>query len=175
MNEIIETPYPDKRADKPKFLTETLFKEFDLPDKVLAGLGDAGFTHCTPIQARVLPLSLTGRDVAGQAQTGTGKTAAFLVTIFTRLMSPPKPGNRLPSAMVIAPTRELAHQIYEEAMVLGGHTDFKMVGGGRWGRLHPARLDCCGKAPIWSFARPGRIIDYFKRGLFSRHPVSEWW
>jgi len=165
MNEIIETPYPDKRADKPKFLTETLFKEFDLPDKVLAGLGDAGFTHCTPIQARVLPLSLTGRDVAGQAQTGTGKTAAFLVTIFTRLMSPPKPGNRLPSAMVIAPTRELAHQIYEEAMVLGGHTDFKMVevvGGVDY--IRQAGLLREGADLV--ICTPGRIIDYFKQGIF---------
>lgn len=165
MNEPIENPYPDKRADKPKFLTETLFKEFDLPDKVLAGLGDAGFTHCTPIQARVLPLSLTGRDVAGQAQTGTGKTAAFLVTIFTRLMLLPKPGNRLPSAMVIAPTRELAHQIYEEAMVLGGHTDFKMVevvGGVDYTRQ--AKL--LRKGADLVICTPGRIIDYFKQGIF---------
>jgi ATP-dependent RNA helicase RhlB len=165
MNEIIETPYPDQRADKPKFLTETLFKVFDLPDKVLAGLGDAGFTHCTPIQARVLPLSLTGRDVAGQAQTGTGKTAAFLVTIFTRLMLLPKPGNRLPSAMVIAPTRELAHQIYEEAMVLGGHTDFKMVevvGGVDYTRQ--AKL--LRKGADLVICTPGRIIDYFKQGIF---------
>ncbi|RLB75984.1 MAG: RNA helicase [Deltaproteobacteria bacterium] len=165
MNEIIETPYSDKRADKPKFLTKTLFKEFDLPDKVLAGLSDAGFTHCTPIQARVLPLSLTGRDVAGQAQTGTGKTAAFLVTIFTRLMSLPKPGNRLPYTMVIAPTRELAHQIYEEAMVLGDHTDFKMVevvGGVDYTR----QAELLREGADLVICTPGRIIDYFKQGIF---------
>jgi ATP-dependent RNA helicase RhlB len=165
MNEPIENPYPDQRADKPKFLTETLFKEFDLPDKVLAGLGDAGFTHCTPIQARVLPLSLTGKDVAGQAQTGTGKTAAFLVTIFTRLMSLPKPGNRLPSALTIAPTRELAHQIYEETMILGGHTDFKMVevvGGVDYTR----QAELLRKGADLVICTPGRIIDYFKQDIF---------
>ena len=165
MDQTIDPPHPDQRADQPKFLTETLFKAFDLPDKVLAGLGDAGFTHCTPIQARVLPLSLTGRDVAGQAQTGTGKTAAFLITIFTRLMSLPKSRKRLPSAMAIAPTRELAHQIYEEAMVLGRHTDFKMVevvGGVDYSRQ--AKL--LKKGADLVICTPGRIIDYFKQGIF---------
>ena len=165
MNQTIDPPLPDQRADQPKFLTETLFKAFDLPDKVLAGLGEANFTLCTPIQARVLPLSLTGRDVAGQAQTGTGKTAAFLVTIFTRLMSLPTPGKRLPSALVIAPTRELAHQIYQEAMVLGRHTDFKMVevvGGVDYARQ--AKL--LQKGADLVICTPGRIIDYFKQGIF---------
>ena len=60
---------------------------FELPEAVRAGVRAAGFTHCTPIQEKVLPLTLVGRDVAGQAQTGTGKTAAFLITVFTRLLA----------------------------------------------------------------------------------------
>ena len=60
------------------------FDTFDLPELVRAGIRAAGFTHCTPIQEKSLPLSLAGKDVAGQAQTGTGKTAAFLITVFTR-------------------------------------------------------------------------------------------
>ena len=81
MSEEPESSLPTPRAPQPEFLTETRFDEFDLPADVLAGLKDAGFTHCTPIQAQTLPVALTGRDVAGQAQTGTGKTGAFLVTM----------------------------------------------------------------------------------------------
>ena len=87
-----------QRAEKPEFLTKTRFDEFDLPASVVNGLRDAGFIYCTPIQARTLPVSLPGGDVAGQAQTGTGKTAAFLVTLLTRLLALPEKNPRLPSA-----------------------------------------------------------------------------
>ena len=99
-------------------LTEILLSSYALPDVVHAGIASAGFTHCTPIQAKILPLSLAGRDVAGQAQTGTGKTAAFLITIFTRL-SAGGSNRRAPRALVIAPTRELAVQIAKDAELLG--------------------------------------------------------
>ena len=79
-----------KRAAKPEFLTKTKFEEFDLPAEVLSGINDAGFSYCTPIQAQTLPVLLAGSDVAGQAQTGTGKTAAFLVTVLTRLLKQSK-------------------------------------------------------------------------------------
>lgn len=116
-----------KRAEKPEFLTKTRFDEFDLPAKVVNGLHDAGFINCTPIQAQTLPVSLAGRDVAGQAQTGTGKTAAFLVTLLTRLLGLSEEDRRLPSALIVTPTRELARQIYEEAEILARHTDLTMV------------------------------------------------
>ena len=67
-------------------LTETLLAGYALPDEVRWGIAEAGFVFATPIQAKTLPIALAGRDVAGQAQTGTGKTAAFLITIFTRLL-----------------------------------------------------------------------------------------
>ncbi|MFM8409774.1 MAG: DEAD/DEAH box helicase, partial [Alphaproteobacteria bacterium] len=95
------------------------FADLDLPDEVRRGIAKAGFTHCTPIQGKVLPLSLAGRDVAGQAQTGTGKTAAFLISVFTRLLrfgTPRRPAH--PRALVIAPTRELAVQIAKDAELL---------------------------------------------------------
>ena len=98
---------PERRAPKPDFLTQTRFDEFDLPARVLSNLNDAGFVHCTPIQEQSLPVSLAGHDVAGQAQTGTGKTAAFLVTMITRFLSQPDMPRDLPSALIIAPTREL--------------------------------------------------------------------
>src|SRR6185369_6612292 len=97
----------------------------DLPPAVMAGIAAAGFTHCTPIQEKVLPLALAGRDVAGQAQTGTGKTAAFLITTFTRLSAKERPGRpAAPRALVIAPTRELVVQIASDARLLGQATSF---------------------------------------------------
>src|SRR5210317_741874 len=100
---------PEKQSSD--HLTEIAFASLDLLPVVQAGVTKAGFTHCTPIQALTLPLALRGKDVAGQAQTGTGKTAAFLLVIFQRLLEkqPDEPG-RHPRALVLAPTRELALQ-----------------------------------------------------------------
>src|SRR6516164_9405431 len=99
----------DPHSDSPTFAS------FGLAPPLMAGIHDAGFTHCTPIQAQTLPIALGGRDVAGQAQTGTGKTAAFLVALYQRLLTHPAPANRAPAAiraLVLAPTRELAVQIH---------------------------------------------------------------
>jgi ATP-dependent RNA helicase RhlB len=169
-----EGPVPqrtDQRAEKPKFLSHVTFTEFNLPEEVLSGLNDIGFTHCTPIQARTLPVSLQNRDVAGQAQTGTGKTGAFLVTVFTRLLaaSDRKPG--LPAALIVAPTRELALQIYEEAQVIGRYTKLKSV-------LVVGGIDYQKQAQILRkgvdivICTPGRIIDYFKQGIFKTSGIK---
>src|SRR5690349_24275030 len=98
------------------------FTELNLQEPVLRGVHEAGFTDCTPIQAKTLPLALAGKDVAGQAQTGTGKTAAFLITIFSRLLKNPAPGRKGPRALVVAPTRELVAQIRADAAARGSHT-----------------------------------------------------
>lgn len=165
MLDATESPEPAQRRDKPKFLTRIRFDELDLPAEVLDGLSDAGHTFCTPIQSQVLPVSLTGRDVAGQAQTGTGKTAAFLVTIFTKLLALPPKKSNLPSALIVAPTRELALQIYEEAQDLGRHTGltFAQVLGGVDYRKQAAILR---KGADIIICTPGRIIDYLKQGIF---------
>ena len=95
-------------------LTDITFESFDLHPRMLSGLNAAGFTRCTPIQALTLPVALTGRDVAGQAQTGTGKTGAFLVAVLNRLLTQPAATDRKltdPRAVILAPTRELAIQI----------------------------------------------------------------
>jgi ATP-dependent RNA helicase RhlB len=137
-----------QRADKPDFLTQIRFDEFDLPAKVLSNLNDAGFIFCTPIQAQTLPVSLAGRDVAGQAQTGTGKTAAFLVTIFTRFFARHDNQRDLPSALIIAPTRELSHQIFNEAQILFRNTDFRIiqvVGGIDYRRQADSLHSGCGR------------------------------
>src|SRR5258706_2331518 len=91
----------------------------------MQGIVDAGFTWCTPIQAQTLPAALTGRDIAGQAQTGTGKTAAFLVALYQSLLEKrAAPGRAVTSvrALVVAPTRELAVQIHKDALGIGRHT-----------------------------------------------------
>ncbi|MGB5749305.1 MAG: DEAD/DEAH box helicase [Desulfobacterales bacterium] len=160
-----------QRAEKPEFLTKTRFDEFDLPDSVVDGLRDAGFIYCTPIQARTLPVSLPGGDVAGQAQTGTGKTAAFLVTLLTRLLALSEKNRRLPSALIVTPTRELARQIYEEAEILARHTDLTMaqvVGGVDY--LKQANTLRQGVDII--ICTPGRIIDYYKQGIFKTEGIK---
>jgi ATP-dependent RNA helicase RhlB len=148
------------------------FDTFDLPDPVRAGIHAAGFTHCTPIQDKVLPLALAGRDVAGQAQTGTGKTAAFLITIFTRLLARQRPGRpAAPRALVIAPTRELVVQIASDAHVLGQATPFAVhaVYGGIDYRKQ--REDLRGGVDVL-IGTPGRLIDYFKQRVFDLRSVE---
>ena len=171
MSEEPQSPLQIQRAQKPEFLTNTRFDEFDLHAEVLAGLNDAGFVYCTPIQAQTLPISLTGRDVAGQAQTGTGKTAVFLVTLLNRLLSKPEKSTGLPLALIVAPTRELSHQIYEEAKVLARHTRLSMVqvvGGVDY--LKQAEILRQGVDIV--ICTPGRIIDYYKQGIFKTESIK---
>ena len=141
-------------------LTDILLSKFDLPDEVRWGLPEAGFVFATPIQAATLPLTLEGRDVAGQAQTGTGKTAAFLITIFSRLLRKPRrrPAHG-PRALVIAPTRELVVQIRQDAELLGRHTGLSTLAvfGGIDYRL---QRDAVKTIPDLLIGTPGRLIDY---------------
>ncbi len=171
MSEELDSQNTEISAVKPKFLTQTRFDQFDLPTELLAGLDDAGFKYCSPIQAQVLPVSLTGRDVAGQAQTGTGKTAAFLVTVFARLLALPDRDPSQPSALIVAPTRELALQIYEEAEVLGRHTGLSLaqvVGGIDYQK----QAEVLRRGADVVICTPGRIIDYLKQGIFKTSGVK---
>jgi ATP-dependent RNA helicase RhlB len=152
--------------------TGRAFDSFDLPGPVREGIEAAGFTHCTPIQEKVLPLALAGRDVAGQAQTGTGKTAAFLVTVFTRLLAHDRPGRpAAPRALVIAPTRELVVQIAADARLLGQATPFSIqaVYGGIDYRKQ--RQDVEGGVDVL-IGTPGRLIDYFKQRVYDLRSVE---
>jgi ATP-dependent RNA helicase RhlB len=171
MSETEESSAPVPRAEKPEFLTEKRFDAFELPAPLLSALNDAGFVQCTPIQEQTLPISLSGRDVAGQAQTGTGKTAAFLVTVITRLLMLSDRHPRLPSALIIAPTRELSHQIYEEARTLGRHADLKVaevVGGVDYKR----QAQILRRGVDIVICTPGRIIDYYKQGIFKTEAIK---
>ncbi|MDR1076185.1 MAG: ATP-dependent RNA helicase RhlB [Xanthomonadaceae bacterium] len=150
-------------SDKP--LTDMTFSELGLNPALLAGLELAGFTRCTPIQALALPVALSGRDVAGQAQTGTGKTLAFLVTAMNRLLNQPALADRKPEdprALILAPTRELAIQIHKDAMKFGANLGlrFALVYGGVDYDKQRAQLQ---QGVDIIIATPGRLIDYVKQ------------
>jgi len=143
------------------------FSDLTLPDAVRQGIADAGFNECTPIQEQSLPIALTGRDVAGQAQTGTGKTAAFLIALFTRLLSRERSGDaRTPRALILAPTRELVVQIEQDAQVLGAHCGFSIqaIYGGVDYMLQKNALKDGADVVIGT---PGRLIDYLKQKVYS--------
>ena len=147
-------------------LTDLAFSQLDLMPEVQAGVEHAGFTHCTPIQALTLPPALEGLDVAGQAQTGTGKTAAFLLVIFQRLLNDEDPGDgRQPRALVLAPTRELALQIHRDAELLSKETGLKLglAYGGVDYEKQRAQLQ---EGVDILIGTPGRLIDYFKQHVY---------
>jgi len=149
------------------------FHSLPLPDVVLQGTDALGFHTCTPIQAQVLPLSLAGKDVAGQSQTGTGKTAAFLITIFTRLLRTPRAPEAAPAprALVIAPTRELVAQILHDAEDLGRFTGLAVqaVFGGI--DYHKQREELRAGCDVL-IGTPGRLIDYFKQRVYTLRHVE---
>ena len=154
-------------------LSEVRFDSLGLPDEVQRGIRDAGFTFCTPIQALTLPPALAGEGVAGQAQTGTGKTAAYLITIYNKLLrSPPvrlsgrDASRAAPRALVIAPTRELVAQIHSDAAILGAHSGLRLTvvyGGVDYDKQRRSVGDGCDIL----VGTPGRLIDYFKQGIYT--------
>jgi ATP-dependent RNA helicase RhlB len=150
-------------SDKP--LTDIAFSSFELHPDLHAGLDAAGFTRCTPIQALTLPLALAGRDVAGQAQTGTGKTLAFLVALINRLLTRPALADRKPEdprALILAPTRELAIQIHKDAVKFGSDLGlrFALVYGGV---DYDKQRELLQQGVDVIIATPGRLIDYVKQ------------
>ncbi|MDD5563389.1 MAG: DEAD/DEAH box helicase [Thermoanaerobaculaceae bacterium] len=151
--------------------SQRTFSEFNLLPQVQQGLDDAGFTQCTLVQAEVLPLTLAGRDVAAQAQTGTGKTAAYLVTIFTKLLSAPAPEPRVPRSLIIAPTRELVVQVADDAEKLGRHTGLvtEAVFGGM--DYREQRDELLHGVDIL-VGTPGRLLDYLRQGVTSLRHVE---
>ena len=149
--------------------TDIEFSHLGLDDRLLKSLNEHGLTHCTSIQAECLPIALAGKDVAGQAQTGTGKTAAFLLAIMQHLLrTPERPGRKQqqPRTIIISPTRELAIQIHKDAKMLNNHTGFSLglVYGGV--DYEKQRTSLNEKIDIL-IGTPGRLIDYHKQKVFS--------
>ena len=150
----------------PEEAGKTRFHDLGLDERLMHGIADAGFQYCSPIQAASLPHTLRGNDVIGKAQTGTGKTAAFLVTIFNDLLSNPVEEERFagePRALVIAPTRELVVQIGDDAKQLGKYCGLNvstLIGGMDYQkqleRLNSGLVDIV-------VATPGRLLDFTGR------------
>ena len=159
-------------ADPGHHLSTVELASYDLPEEVRQGIAEAGFVYATPIQAKTLPITLAGRDVAGQAQTGTGKTAAFLITVFTHFLRHPRPRpGRGPRCLVVAPTRELVVQIRDDAEKLGKHTGLKTLavfGGMDYRR----QRDALQGSPDLLVGTPGRLIDYERQGATTFRDVE---
>ena len=165
---IAKPPVPAAPWDIGEFAVDpvegkTRFHDFDLPAELMHAIADLGFKYCSPIQAQSLPHALQGKDVVGKAQTGTGKTAAFLTAIIDDLLKNPITEQRYAGearALIIAPTRELVIQIAEDAKALCKYTDLKihtLVGGMDYTkqqrRLHDTLVDIL-------VATPGRLLDF---------------
>lgn len=155
-------------------LSETRFDALDLAPELLQGIKATGFTLCTPIQALSLPEALAGKDVAGQAQTGTGKSAAFLLATMNHLLRKPaheKRRQNQPRAIILAPTRELAIQIEKDAQALGRHSGLKLgvVYGGAGYVQQRTMLE---EGLDILVGTPGRIIDYFKQRVFDLRAID---
>jgi ATP-dependent RNA helicase RhlB len=157
-------------------LSDLRFDSLELEESLRAGINDAGFEFCTPIQADTLPLALKQRDVAGQAQTGTGKTAAFLIAALQRILTHPVDpdaarGQKQPRVFILAPTRELAIQIASDAEALAKHTGCK-VGLAFGGTGYEQQRKTIQDGIDLLIGTPGRIIDYYKQGVFKLDQVQ---
>lgn len=145
------------------------FTELQLHPDLMAGIRDAGFVHCTPVQAKCLVHTLKSRDVTVQSQTGTGKTAAFLITIFQLILDGKLPAGK--KAMVIAPTRELAVQIEKDAQLLGKHLNISMAtffGGVSYG---PQEESLSNNVQLM-IGTPGRLLDLGQKRRFNFRDVQ---
>lgn len=163
-DQFVVPPVPGKRR----------FSEFDLPTDLLHALADLNFKYCTPIQAQSLEPSLAGRDVTGQAQTGTGKTAVFLITIINHCLKHPRPNPPpgTPRSLILAPTRELAIQIGRDADALTYHTALRnlVVFGGLDYARQRGHLE---KNPVdILIATPGRLLDFMGQGKIRLNQVE---
>lgn len=153
-------------------LTATKFTDLELHQSLQESLEDNGYIYCTSIQEKSLPKLLAGKDITGQAQTGTGKTAAFLLATLHHLMTVPVPEDRKgPYALIIAPTRELALQIYDDAKMLGAYTGLKyalLYGGAGYGG-QKEQLEAGADIVIGTV---GRILDFYKQRLLSLRNIE---
>ena len=166
VGEVAETEEAEAATETAAEYETVRFQELALPEPLVAAVDELGFEFCTPIQGRSLPFSLSDYDVTGQAQTGTGKTAAFLITLFTRFWENPlqtEQASGTPRALVLAPTRELAMQIEGDAQGLSKHMGMRtvcVVGGMDYGKQREELEE--GPVDVL-VATPGRLIDFVER------------
>ncbi len=171
---FIKNMFSDDPEDDSSSPETNDFTVLDLPDEVDRAIVDLGFTACTPVQKEVLPHALDGRDIIAQAQTGTGKTAAFLISIIAYHLENPEVNDRGPGrpfALIIAPTRELVMQISEDAWELAAHTDISAVSivGGIDYEKQRKRL---GQPVDIIAATPGRLLDFCRSNVIDLSHVE---
>jgi ATP-dependent RNA helicase RhlB len=166
--QIIVEPWDDSVFKVPEVDGKTRFQNLNFSKEILHGIFDLGFQYCTQVQAETLPKSLLGEDITAQAQTGTGKTAAFLITIFDHIIKNPiekkrRPGT--PRALILAPTRELVLQIEKDARGLGKYVRcsiLSLLGGMDYKKqLNTLKIDPCDIL----ICTPGRLIDFMQKNL----------
>ncbi len=152
-------------------LTDKKFADFAIAPEVVAGLTANGFEYCTPIQAKCMPYVIENRDIAGQAQTGTGKTLAFLIATCHHLLQSKKEPGKQPRALIMAPTRELAIQIHKDAKILAPHCKLNLglVYGGEDYEKQRAQLE---KGVDILIGTTGRLIDLYKQGCYTLNEIE---
>ncbi|OAN16919.1 RNA helicase [Photobacterium jeanii] len=159
---------------KTTHITEQKFADLGLEPQVIAGLDKKGFHNCTPIQALALPVVLSGHDIAGQAQTGTGKTLAFLTAAFNHLLRTPAPAERKPNqprAIIMAPTRELAIQIFNDAKPLIESTGLT-AGLAYGGEAYEKQQKTLENGVDILIGTCGRIIDFYKQRVIDLRSIQ---
>ena len=158
---------------KDNHLTKIKFSSLNIDPLIIKGINDLNFKFCTPIQSESLPIALQGKDVAGQAQTGTGKTAAFLISAIQRIIENDSSGKekKQPRIFVLAPTRELAIQIAKDAEAIGRHTNLK-IGLAYGGTDYEKQSSTITKGIDILIGTPGRVIDYYKNKIFKLNDIE---
>ncbi len=156
---------------KKTHLTKTKFADLNLAPQVVTGLEAMGFDYCTSIQAKSLPVLLQGTDIAGQAQTGEGKTIAFLAATFHQLLQKDAPRHNQPRALIMAPTRELAIQIHRDAIEMAKSTGLRLgiVYGGEGYESQRIALE---QGVDILIGTCGRLIDYLKQGIYNLNHIE---
>jgi ATP-dependent RNA helicase RhlB len=172
---IISEPWDASSFKVPVADGKTRFQDLEFPNEILHAIYDLKFEYCTDVQAETLPKALTGDDVTAQAQTGTGKTAAFLITIFNHILKNPINDKRktgTPRALILAPTRELVLQIEKDARELGKYVScsiLSLLGGIDYGkqqsilRSQPCDILIC---------TPGRLIDFMNKRIVDLRKIE---
>ena len=158
---------------KDNHLTKIKFSSLNIDPSIIKGINDLNFEFCTPIQSESLPIALQGKDVAGQAQTGTGKTAAFLISAIQRIIKNDSSvkEKKQPRIFILAPTRELAIQIAKDAEAIGRHTNLK-IGLAYGGTDYEKQSSTITKGIDILIGTPGRVIDYYKNKIFKLNDIE---
>jgi len=172
---VLEERWNASQFKVPEAEGKTRFHDFGFPDPLLHAISDLGFEYCTPIQSEILPSTLSGKDASGRAQTGTGKTAAFLIAIITRILNTPPQGKRKPGTprvLILAPTRELVLQISEEARQLSKYCAINVISVFGGMDYVKQRKQLVADPVDIIVATPGRLLDFQRRHDISLKKVE---